>query len=76
MQTYTPPQLTKILHVSDDQVRFLIKAGDLVASNISRGNQRARWIVTQESLDEFLRRRQNVKPSKPRKPAAAVPQYV
>lgn len=65
---YTPAQLAEQWNCSADQVRALIDAGELEATNISCGSRRARWIIAQESADEFRARRSNRKTTrKPRR---------
>ena len=66
-QGMTPKEVATLLCCSVDQVRNLIVDGQLLATNIGRGNQRARWRILQSSLDEFFSRRANRKPSSRRK---------
>lgn len=53
-ETFTPAEAAKILKCSSDQVRNLIVSGRLSATNTSLGTQRARWVITRESIDRFL----------------------
>lgn len=47
------------LRTSPDTVLRLIKAGELRASNAGTSDARPRWIVAEEDLQDFLRRRAN-----------------
>ena len=64
---YTPESLGEVLHCSADHVRELITSGELSASDIGRGQRRARWRITQAAVDEFLDRRANGRTTKPRR---------
>lgn len=55
METYTPPTISKMLHVSRHTVMAWIRRGELKASNLaSKTATRPRFRVTKEALEEFL----------------------
>ncbi len=54
-QTYTTTEVAEILNCNLQRVQTLIRAGKLPAVNISVGEKKPRWRVTNESLNEFLR---------------------
>jgi len=56
---YTPPQIAKQLHVNTDKVYTWIRSGELVAFNVATrpDSRRARYRVSEESLQAFLRAR-------------------
>ena len=71
-KTFTPKQAGELLSCSDDTVIAHISSGELEAINIGLGKQRKRWIITEEAIESFLRRRaKTIKPPTRRKPAAA-----
>jgi hypothetical protein len=81
MNVYTPPEVGRMLRVKPDKVIRWIRAGELIASNLAeRATGRPRWRITQEALDEFLRRRRAVSRANPvtrrRKREAEVTRYV
>lgn len=55
----TPKDVADVLGVSVDQVYELIEAGELVAIDVSRGNGRASWRLSQTALADFMDRRRN-----------------
>jgi len=55
-------EAAELLGISRDQIRHLIIEGELPASNIGRGNQRARFLIRHADLEAFLDRRR-VKPT-------------
>lgn len=71
--TYTPPQLAKQWSCSDDHIRALIASGELEANNIGNGKRNAKWIITSDAADDFLRRRTNRRAVKKPKRKATVP---
>ena len=60
----TPPGIAKLLRVASDKVHGWIRRGELRAVNVGDG-VRARYRVSQESLDAFLKSRE-VQPPTPR----------
>ena len=74
--THTPDSLADQWSCSSDQIRALIADGSLEAVNIGRGQRRARWIIPQHSVDDFLSRRTNRSKAKPRRQKKPVPQPV
>ncbi|WP_161604326.1 helix-turn-helix domain-containing protein [Roseiconus nitratireducens] len=67
MKTYRPQDLTEILHLRPTQIYRLIQNGELAAVNVSSGTRRARYIVTEEELRDFLQRR-TVRKANPTRP--------
>lgn len=61
----TPTEIAKLLKVSPETVIGWIRKGELLGVNVGSGTRRARFRVSRESLDEFLRRRE-VQPPAPR----------
>ena len=64
---YTPNQLAKVLRVGPNRIRGWIHRGELAASNVSDGEKRPRWRISQESLDDFLEGRTPSFKPKPRR---------
>lgn len=62
----TPSEIAKILKVSPETVIGWIRKAELRAVNVGSGTNRARFRVSRDSLDEFLRLRE-VQPPTPRK---------
>lgn len=62
----TPSEIGKLLQVSPDTVLGWIRRSELRAVNVGSGARRARYRVSRESLEEFLRLRE-VQPPTPRK---------
>lgn len=54
IETYTTSEAAEVLKCSPDQVRALILSGRLHATNTSLGAKRARWVITQQSIEAFL----------------------
>lgn len=54
IKTFTTSEAGDILKCSSDQVRALITSGRLHATNVSMGSQRARYVITQTAIEEFL----------------------
>ena len=63
----TPSEIAKLLRVSQDTVLGWIRRAELRAVNVGRGTTRARYRVSRESLDEFLRDREVQPPSRTRR---------
>jgi excisionase family DNA binding protein len=63
----SPPQVAELLGIDDGKVVSWIRRGELVGVNVAdrASGKRARWRVSQASLDEFLMRRQCAAPIKP-----------
>lgn len=74
-KTYTPVEAAEVLKCSADQVRALIASGRLHATNTSLGSQRARWVITQASIDAFLQPVATKKPTR-RRPAATSRRWI
>ena len=53
----TPGEVAEYLHVSPEQVRTLIRKGQIAANNVSAGTKRPLYRITQRALDDFLSRR-------------------
>lgn len=75
MTTYTPAQVAKVLHINADAVRQLIVSGELPASNVGQGKLKARYVVLETDLADFLERRKlpSSKPSRPRQRTKVTP---
>lgn len=54
----TPTEVAKLLRISHHTVVGWIQRGELPAVNVGNGKIRARYRVSRELLDEFLRRRE------------------
>jgi hypothetical protein len=52
--TFTPVEAAPLLKCSPDHVRALCVSGRLVATNISMGKKRARWVIHQNAIEAFL----------------------
>jgi excisionase family DNA binding protein len=61
----TPPEIAKLLRVSFETVIGWVRSAELRAVNVGSGLKRARYRISRESLDEFLRLRE-VQPPAPR----------
>ncbi len=68
-QLLTPADVAARLHVTAEQVRSLIRTGQLIAVNVGAGRKRPCYRVTPSALDGFLAGRQTQKPA----PAARRP---
>ncbi len=73
---YTPAEAGEVLRCSADQVRALITAGRLGAVNVGLGRRRARWIISQASIEAFLTPPVNQKPSRRRQPPATSKRWI
>ena len=74
----TPPKLAKQLGIHPAKVMGWIARGELRAVNIAdrAGGGRARWRISPDALDEFLRKRESTPPVKAaRQSRPAVKQY-
>jgi excisionase family DNA binding protein len=61
---YTPPQIAKLLGIEAEKVLGWIRRGELAGVNVvDRTGGRARWRVSSDALDDFLKRRQAAKPA-------------
>lgn len=68
MNVHTPPAIAKMLAIKVDKVHAWIHAGELKAVNVAQKRSgRPRWRVLDEHLEEFLRSRQSVQPTPPRR---------
>ena len=54
----TPNQVAEHLQVTAEQVRSLIRKGQLQAANVGTGKKRPLYRITQQALNDFLNRRQ------------------
>ena len=59
----TPGEAAEYLHVSPEQVRILIRKGQIAASNVGAGSKRPLYRITQQALDDFLSRRWRPSPA-------------
>ena len=59
----TPGEVARYLHVSPEQVRTLIRKGQIAASNVGAGSKRPLYRMTQQALDDFLDRRWRPSPA-------------
>lgn len=50
----TPGEAAEYLHVSPEQVRTLIRKGQIAASNVGAGSKRPLYRITQQALEDFL----------------------
>jgi hypothetical protein len=62
-QWRSPPQIADLLRIEAEKVIAWIKSGQLIAVNVGNGPLRPRYRISQESLDDFLRRRQTQPPA-------------
>lgn len=53
----TPSEVAEYLQVSPEQVRTLIRKGQIAATNVGAGLKRPLYRVSQQSLDDFLDRK-------------------
>ena len=56
LRLLTPSDVAEYLHVSPEQVRTLIRKGQIAATNVGAGSKRPLYRVTQKDLDNFLNR--------------------
>jgi excisionase family DNA binding protein len=54
----TPNEVAEHLQVTTEQVRSLIRKGQLQAANVSTGKKRPLYRITQKALNDFLNQRQ------------------
>jgi excisionase family DNA binding protein len=54
LRLLTPSEVAEYLHVSPEQVRILIRKGQLASTNVGAGSKRPLYRVTQQALDNFL----------------------
>jgi hypothetical protein len=64
LRGHTTNDLAVLLRVSADKVRTWIKRGHLVAVNTADPGDRPRYVVTPDSLHDFLRTRDAASPPK------------
>lgn len=62
----TPPEIAKLMRVSPDTVLGWIRCAELRAVNVGSGTKRARYPISREGFNKFLRRRE-VQPPAPRR---------
>ena len=53
----TPPQLSQRWQVKISKIYGWINSGELVAANMSSGNSRPRWRITEADAVDFMRKR-------------------
>ena len=53
----TPNQAAAYLNVTAEQVRSLIRKGQLSATNVGTGTKRPLYRITEQALNDFLTRR-------------------
>jgi excisionase family DNA binding protein len=74
----TPNEVAEHLQVTAEQVRSLIRKGQLAACNAGTGKKRPLYRITQQALNDFLCRRQQpnlIKQSKKFKQDTPVPDF-
>ena len=69
----SPPQIAKLFSMKAQTVREWIESGELIASNIGKGQQRPRYLVARADLLLFLERRRVVT-RQPKAPTRRTPQ--
>lgn len=67
----TPAEAAASLGVTAEQIRYLIRTGQIDAFNVAVGKAKARWRIDPSALTEFKRKRGNSKPERKTKPAPA-----
>lgn len=67
-------EVAEYLGVSAEEVRRLIKSGDLKAFNVSKGLKKSRWRIDPEWLEQFKARRLNVDPPPARRTRTRKPE--
>lgn len=75
---YTPPRLAAKLGVAIERVRAWILSGELetIDLRMTRGGKRPRHGITEEAVQDFLRRRKNARaPKIERRPVKSKEQY-
>lgn len=73
MTLHTLDETADLLRCAKEQVRGLILDGELDAVPMGRGTQRRRWLVPDESLQRFIRRRIEAAKPTPRRKVKPVP---
>ena len=56
-QLLTPNEVSDILKVTSEQVRNLVRQGQISAINVGTGKKRPLYRITQRALNDFLHRR-------------------
>lgn len=69
----TPDQVAEHLRVTAEQVRCLIRTGQLAAVNVSAGTKRPCYRITPDAVAEFLARRAQPAPISRRRPPRRLP---
>jgi excisionase family DNA binding protein len=59
----TPNEVAEHLQVTAEQVRSLIRKGQLAACNAGTGKKRPLYRITQQALDDFMNRRRQPCPA-------------
>lgn len=77
----TPPKLARRWGVTAEKVLNLIRAGELRAIDISSGTLRSRFLIDEDDIAEFERRRAtrplpDVRPGRPYAQPGTVKEYV
>jgi excisionase family DNA binding protein len=78
LRLLTPGEVADYLHVSPEQVRILIRKGQIAATNVGAGSKRPLYRVTQQALDNFVNRNRHSGPATPNrkfKQLAPVPDF-
>ena len=63
----TPSEVAEYLQVSPEQVRTLIRKGQIAATNVGIGSKRPLYRVSQQALDDFLDRKWHPGPAAPKR---------
>jgi excisionase family DNA binding protein len=66
-QLLTPDEVAKHLQVTAEQIRSLIRRGFLSAANIGAGSKRPLYRISRQTLDDFLKGRQQLNTHIPKK---------
>ncbi len=70
----TPPELAKRWHVKLANIYSWIRSGELNAINMSSGEERPRWRLTEADVSDFERRRRTTaSPGSARKQRRSIP---
>ena len=69
----TPKDVARRLRVTDEQVRALIRKGELAAINVGTGSKRPLYRITGQALRDFLSRRWQPGRAAPRKHRRSLP---
>ena len=54
---FTPPQIARMLGANVETIKHFIYSGELEAYNLSTGQTRPRYRISQEALEDFRKRR-------------------